>query len=157
MPAPQIRKRYITSIDLGRPGRYRVDHFKPLLYHCRQAKWLTRNHPISPPSAQGIWPSNLYSFHPYSYSQDKQVVFVFQKFNTNISHKNYLNEEESNCLLCLNQSSLSECLVPGGHILPMWSKGSQDKKCYSMCVDELQNLGYPAQLQGVATVSKLIG
>ena len=38
------------------------------------------------------------------HSQGKQVVFLFQKFNTNFSHKNHLNQEESDCLFCFNPS-----------------------------------------------------
>lgn len=64
---PQIIKRTVTWVAMGRLGRSDVDHNKPWWPHCMQntmAKWLSRNHPTSPPSAQGIRPSYLCLFHP---------------------------------------------------------------------------------------------
>lgn len=72
------------------------------------------------------------------YSQGKRVVFLFQKFNTTIGHKNYINQEESDCLLCFNPSLPFR--VPAA-----WRPHtSQDKKWHSVCIlilHKFQNLG----------------
>ena len=82
----------------------------PTASRSRGARWLPRNHPRSLPSAQGIWPPNLRLFNP-----NNKLPFPGWPDGISLSkvpHDNrpqhHLNQEESDCLLCFNQSSLSE-------------------------------------------------
>lgn len=76
MPAPQTAERNLTWVTLRKLAGVRGPLStlnSPVACRHRMSKWLTKNHPISLPSTQGVWPSNLSSFHPSSRSQVKQA------------------------------------------------------------------------------------
>lgn len=109
-PAPEI---IFTKYNLGCPGSLEQ-------VWCRQPEA-----PTAPVHAGREWQDDWLELtreacqvlrapghHIYVYStqttnlhsQGKRVVFLFQKFNTAFSHKNHLNQEESDCLFCFNPS-----------------------------------------------------
>lgn len=138
-PVPQTAERNLTWVTLRKLAGVRgalSTLNSPVACRHRMSKWLTKNHPISLPSTQGVWPSNLSSFHRSSRSQVKQAGGIcFSKTLTQLSAtKITWAERNPSARLVPVKVPFQRARGPGGHILPVWSQGAQDKTCHSVCV-----------------------